>query len=414
MEKPSSVVVIGAGIVGAATGYRLARAGYQVTIIDKGTPGSGTSHGNAGGIVPGAMPLGTVSALKSLPRRLMDPNSALAIRWGDFPHLLPWLARFIGQCTPSRAEANSIALYALTSRSPEAWRELSRGTAAETLFRPRGWLKVFESEQNLITGTAELRDVLDRRGGPYDILDQDALRQYEPSLSTRFTHGFLQPDGICCVNPRRLTETMVAEATARGATFEQAEVADIETSEDGPRVILADGRAINADRVVVAAGVLSNRLSRKLGTDVPLRAERGYHLMFDTPSEQPHAPIVWGETDVVICPMEAGLRVTSMVELSHPDSPPNYQLIERKAAMARAMLPSLGDAEPREKWMGCRPSLPDSRPVIGASEKDPRVLLAFGHNHYGLTLSAITAELVQCLIEETEPPVPLLPYRAIR
>lgn len=409
----SNVTIIGAGIVGAATALTLARAGHKVTIVDKGAPGGGTSHGNAGGIVPGVCPLGTPAALRGAPAQLMDPDSALAVRWRELPRLIPWFARLIAQSTPARVEANSIAFSALTAAAPEAWRKLVKGSRAEELLRPRGWLKVYDTD-NGFAATADLRAMQERRGINCDILDRDGLRQYEPALSDRFTRGILLTDGLFCINPRRMAETLVAEALDRGAEFIQAAVSDIERTEAGPRMLLSDGRRIASDKLVLAAGALSNRLSKRVGSDVPLQAERGYHVMFDTPPEQTNGPVVWGERNVVICPMETGLRLTSIAEFASPEAPPDYARIERLSHLAGEMLPALGDTQPRERWMGCRPSLPDSLPVIGPSDGDPNVILAFGHNHYGLTLSAITAQLVGSLVEGAEPSLSLLPYRAAR
>lgn len=406
------VAVIGAGIVGTAAALQLARDGQRVTLLDRGAPGGATSHGNAGGIVPSSVPMATPGTLRSVPGMLLDPDAPLSVRWRNLPELLPWFARFVAECAPGRLERNSQALWALTSQTPGAWRDFIKGTSAEDLMIPRGWLKVYETDSGFQHTAAE-RELATRRGAAVALLDQAELRQLEPALAPIFRHGVLLTDGLFCRNPRRLVECLASDVSRYGGTFLQADVADVRPGESEIEIQLRDGTSLRADKVVISAGVFSRALALRTGLGIPLAAERGYHIMLDAPGQPTNGPIVWGEKGFVLCPMETGMRVTSQAEFASIGAPPDYRRIERTVHHATRMLPGLSGTI-RERWMGHRPSTPDTLPVIGPSPLDDRILFAFGHSHYGLTLAAVTAGLVSDLVALRDPRTALEAYRAVR
>jgi len=409
---PRAIAVVGAGIVGVSAALHLQRDGHRVLLIDRSGPGSGTSFGNAGGVVSSScVPLSTPGILWKVPRMLLDPVGPLVVRWRYLPRLLPWLIRFVRESAPARVEANSRAIAALGERSLEAWREVARLADAEDLLRPLGWLKVFETDAGF-AGTALDREIMDRRGHRYELLGADEIRQLEPALAPSFKHAYYQPDCAFVTNPKRAVEALAAAFVAAGGRIERAEVTGFDLAAAQRRLLTANG-ALEADLLVLAAGAWSRGLAARLGARVPLDTERGYHIMLPTPEPNLRRPVLWGEKGFVLGPMEEGVRLNSQVELAGLDAPPDFRRIRSLLPLARRMLPSLVPDE-RSAWLGFRPSLPDSRPVIGPSPRHRDVWLAFGHHHLGLTHGPVTGRIVADLVAGRDPGLDMTPYRADR
>lgn len=405
---PRDVAVIGAGIVGVSAALYLQRDGHRVTVIDPRPPGRGASFGNAGAIVTGSCaPEAMPGILKQVPGMMLDPLGPVTIRWRHLPRLAPWLVRFVAASRPARVEAISQALAALVTRAGAPWRDLTRQASAEDWLRPVGWLKVYDTDAGFAATRAQ-RDLFDRRGIAHEVLTGDALRQLEPALAPIFKHGWFQPGADYVTNPGRVVQRMAAAFVAAGGRIEQAAVTGLDMAAR-PRRILTDGGGETADIVVLAAGAWSRGLARQLGAKVPLDTERGYHLMLPHPEPNLRRPTVWGEKSFVLGPMEEGLRLNSQVEFAGLAAPPDYRRIRSLLPLARTMLPSL-EPEEQSVWLGCRPSMPDSLPVIGWSPRDRDAVLAFGHGHLGLTLGPLTGRLVADMVAGRDPGFDLAPY----
>ncbi|RWE18441.1 MAG: FAD-binding oxidoreductase, partial [Mesorhizobium sp.] len=250
-------------------------------------------------------------------------------------------------------------------------------------------------------------------GQALDVLDNSAVHDLEPHLARIFCRGVLQPDSRFVSNPKRLIESCVRHVLERGGELHQAEVTRIETHGE-ECTIRTDQGAHTFDSVVIACGAWSGPICRSLGISVPLESERGYHLMLPQPAQTLRRPTLWAEHYIYLCPMEEGLRMTAGVEYAGRDAPPDFSRAYRLLRHARDMLPSL-TGEPQGEWLGLRPSLPDSLPVIGTAPGNPNVILAFGHNHYGLTLGPATGQVVADLVAGREPSLdlePLAPNRS--
>ena len=408
------VLVLGAGVVGCATALTLARRGYRVTLLDRDGPGSGASHGNAGAVAPLAGPQAMPGLPLKVPGMLLNPTGPLTIRPTQFVKALPWFLRFILESMPIRAEANSIALYALTGRAAPAWKELARGTPGESLLRDVGWLKVFSTDAGF-QGFAKDIAFMARRGAPHDILTEDDIRQMEPNLAPIFKHGVFQPDGLCVRNPRRLVEGLAEAARALGAEFLQEDARSLTLDTDGMPVLTTDKGEHRPDRIVLSAGAFSKKFAKTLGANPLLEAERGYHAMFDTPDKSLSRSVYWVENSLVVSPMETGVRMTTQAEFGGLDAPPSYARLERMIPNAKALLPSL-NITVRETWMGRRPSTPDSVPYLCQSPDSDRVFFNFGHQHLGLTMAAISARVLADMMDgrPTEVDETVQAYRALR
>ena len=408
-----TIAVVGAGVVGASVSLFLQRDGHRVILLDRSGPAAGASFGNAGAIVNGSCaPTAMPGIVGDVVRMVLQPLPPLSIRPAYFPRILPWLLRFVA--ASRRSHVNRIAgdLHALTAGAVTAWRELAAGTPVDRLLATGGWLKVYENNRGF-AATATARELLDAVGTPYELLEAGDIQDLEPHLAPIYTHGIWQKDGLRIINPGQLVTDMVNLLVAGGGSFELGDVRGIEPGESSVTVRLAD-KSLSADRVIVAAGAWSRPLAAMLGDHVPLDTERGYHMMLPPGTEGLLGrPVLNATHSFVLSPMETGLRMTSQVELAGVDAPPDYRRIRSLLPEARRMLPAV-EATEASVWMGCRPSLPDSLPVIGCSMRSPNVLYAFGHQHLGMTLGPVTGKLIADLVAGRSTSLDLAPYRPDR
>lgn len=408
-----SIVVVGAGIVGASTALALQRDGHKVTLVDREAPCAGASLGNAGVIVnafcaPTAMPGIAIDAL----RMLGQPLGSLSIRPAYLPTILPWLVRFVLESRRSRVTENARNLHALTCRSNLGWRQLTHNTRLAELIHDGGWLTVYESERSFAKSSDE-RELNDANNVPYEILSAADIQDLEPNLAPIFQHGIFDRDCLWISNPERMVLSMVDMLIAQGGTYKAFDVQSLDMR--GPQVVLKNTSAsMSAEKIVIAAGAWSKPLARQAGNNLPLDTERGYHLMLPVgDSRLLNRPVLSAEYNCVLAPMESGLRLTGHDELAGVDAAPDYRHIRKLLPVAKKILPGI-DATEQSVWMGCRPSLPDSLPVIGYARRSPNILYAFGHQHLGMTLGPATGFIIADLVAGRDPGIDLTPYRPER
>jgi glycine/D-amino acid oxidase-like deaminating enzyme len=406
-------IIIGAGVIGAATALALQKDGHDVTLIDRSAPCSGASFGNAGAIVNGSCaPTAMPGILFDALRLMAQPDSPISIRPAYLHRSLPWLFRFILQSRKSAVNENAKNLYGLSRQAVASWQNLVEQTELASMFRSTGWLEVYESERTF-AGTRAAMDLLDKLGTPYDVLDASQIHDLEPNLAPIFTHGFYQKDSLSITNPGRLVKGMVDLFTSRGGAYRQFAVDHISVQCNDIQ-LKGHSESLSADKVVVATGSWSRNLASQLGDKVPLETERGYHLMLPESAQTLlRRPVLNGGKLFVLSPMETGLRMTAQSELGGLDIAADYRNIRKLLPHAKRMLPAI-DIREESAWMGFRPSLPDSLPVLGFSENSRNIVYAFGHQHLGMTLAAISARIVADLFANREPPVPMAPYRPNR
>jgi D-amino-acid dehydrogenase len=411
---PRHVAVIGAGIVGVCAALYLQRDGRRVTLVDRAGPGEGTSKGNASVIAAeSCVPVATPGILKRVPAMLLDPLGPLALRWGYLPKLAPWLWQFVRASSPRRVEEISIALRALLVHAVDAYGPLVKSAGVEDMIRRTGWLCVYETD-------AKFRAVQDdlalqrRRGVEFQILPAEEIRQIEPSLAPIYRRGIFFPENAYVTDNFRLVQALAESFVRAGGRLLREEATGFEFDAAGhPSAVVTGAGRHAADAVVIAAGAWSRALCRRLGQDPLLDTERGYHMMYPNPGVRPRLPIYSGEYSFVATPLEGGLRLAGTVELGGLDAPPDYARARIIAERGRRMLPGLNESG-GVPWMGFRPSMPDSLPVIGRSDKHPNAYFAFGHGHLGLTLGAITGRVLAELAGGRDPGLDLHPYRIDR
>jgi len=399
--KYNGVVVIGAGVVGACTALMLQRYGHAVTIIDPKPPGEGASFGNAGcfnasSIVPMSMP----GLWKDVPAWLLDPLGPLSLRWSYLPKIMPWLKLFMQSGRPDKIAAQASALRGLLQPTLELMTSLAKEAGAEGLIRHQGHLCVYRTEKGFRKdqGGWTLRQ---ENGIKLRILAQRALKEFDPSLAPHYIRGvFLEENGHT-INPSKLVKRLVEQVVRNGGSFIAASAQTIILDGHQVRAIGTSVGEISADCVVVAAGAHSKALADQMGDKVMLDTERGYHLMIRDPEVKPTVPTTEAEGKFIVNAMEDGLRLAGTVELGGLDLPPDWRRARILLKNARKMLPGLAAEYPEARltqWMGFRPSMPDSLPVIGPSKRSPKVLYGFGHGHVGMTAAPMTAKILAASI----------------
>jgi glycine/D-amino acid oxidase-like deaminating enzyme len=392
----TDIAVVGAGIIGLAAAFRLAVAGREVVVIDPNEPGSGASWGNAGTLAPYACtPVGNPDVLRNLPSLLFNAESPLAIRLAALPILAPWLSRFVRQSLPAAARRNGLALAGLLREAMPAWRDLADQAHVSDLFRQEGCLYLYREKMPAKDAEwgARLRDEM---GVGQNRLTAAEVAEMEPALPP-MAGGLFFPDAAHIKDPAALTKRMAAEAELRGASFQRARVERLAPQGDGTIRLTCGDRIMDAHTVVLAAGAWSRSLALQVGEKIPLDTERGYHVEFDMDSPLIKRPVSPIDLGFYLTPMPGRLRVAGTVELgglAAPVNPSRIALLERGA---RKLFPNLGPVS--GQWLGFRPSLPDSLPVIGRSRHCENVIHAFGHGHLGMTLAGITSQAVAGLIE---------------
>jgi D-amino-acid dehydrogenase len=407
------VAVIGAGVVGLACASYLQMQGQRVTLIDPRAPGEYCSFGNAGCFSRGScVPLGLPGIWKQVPGWLLDRNGPLHIPLRYVPYVAPWLWRFQRSTSMARVNAIADALHALLTVTLDKWRPLAARAGVPELIRQDGYAFAYESEAGF-AADAPGREIRRRHGVAIDVLTGAEIREYDPVLSPGITHLVRLPEQGHCPNPLRLSRALARRLHDGGATFVQASATGFDIVDGNVARVITDASAVETDAVVVAAGAHSKALSAQLGSAVPLETERGYHLMVASPSVLPRAPVASGERKYFVTPMEDGLRIAGTVELAGLDAPPNYARADALLGHARRLLPGL-DGTAVSRWMGHRPSLPDSLPVIGRAVRTSNAWLAFGHGHVGLTAAAPTGEIIADLIAGRTPFLDIRPFSADR
>lgn len=412
------VVVIGAGFVGACIALELRKAGWPVVLVDRDEPGMGASFGNSGAISPGSVaPVGMPGIVSSVPGMLLDREGALRLPLGYLPKAVPWLLQFIEASRPARVRAIAAQLAQIHEGALTAHRDLTREVGVPDLFLQRGHLHLYSnvSARDADSAGWALRE---QYGYAFESVDREAIRALEPNVSARYTAGVFVADHATIRHPHRYLKAIVSAFVEHGGTVCRMDVRRLEQRADGWTVVGASAAhsasahsgadstrvglspdMLLASQVVVAAGAWSRGLLDPLGLRLPLESQRGYHLQFADAGALISRTVVLVEHKVFVTPMEPGLRVGGMVEIGGLERPPDpacYGILRRvvndafDSAEQQAML----ERSSCSQWMGHRPCMPDSVPIIGPAPGHSGLWLAIGHGHLGVTNSVGTGRTI--------------------
>jgi D-amino-acid dehydrogenase len=391
----TDIAIIGGGVIGLAIALRLRADGREVVVVEPNEPGSSASYGNAGTIADYAIiPVGTPSVLWNFLSLLLDADSPLAIRKAALPTLFPWLARFAYESFPHRYRDNARRIADLLSDASSAWTDLAAEIGASSLLTAKGCLYLYHTSKAFRAAASDI-ELRRSYGVSQELLSANDVLRLEPRLPRFEGGGLFFPKAINFTDPGQVMVLLSAAVRRAGADFIKAAATCIAREPDSVRVAALPFE-VRARTVVIAAGAHSRNLAVLAGDSVQLDTERGYHVEFDmadSPISRPVCPVAQG---FYLCPMRGRLRVAGMVELGGLAAPPDPRLLQALATNARRIFPELG--APSRTWLGFRPSMPDSVPVIRPSKGGRDVILAFGHGHIGLTLAPRTARLVSAML----------------
>jgi glycine/D-amino acid oxidase-like deaminating enzyme len=395
---PLSVAVVGAGIVGLSIALELQRRGHNVTVFDRDTPMNGCSSGNAGylseaNIFPPAAP----DMLKQLPKLMLDSDGPLVIKPTYAPRMMSWGWHALAAVKADIRSSITQTLADLTADAYEAIHDLAKHANASHLLSRDGGLVAFKTQQALEAKCASL-PIFEAHGIAVDRLDRTAIHDAEPALAADIVGGLLFRNSGRCSNPRQLGLRYAEHLLGHGARLIQDGVEAVDPDAEGGVWVRSTFQSIRYDRVVVCAGFWSKALIQPYVSKIPLASERGYHLMLPIPGIRLRRPVVFGEPHFAATPMDDGMRLAGTAEFASADAPPNAERATMLLRLAQQYLVGL-DGRDGQPWMGVRPSLPDGLPAVGVIPAHPSIQYAFGHAHNGLTLSAVTAQLVASQIE---------------
>ena len=408
-------IVVGAGIVGIACALQLRLAGCPVTLLDRGEPACETSFGNAGAFaVSDVIPLAEPGVLAKVPGWLLNPLGPLAVRWRYLPALLPWLARFVANSRPARVAALTSHLAALLNRVNDDYAALIEQAGVGYLWRRHGALTLYRSESEFQAAAAawqskRVHGVLWRK------LTRAELAAKAPQIAPVWQVAVEVPTWSHVDDPYLFSRGLFDAFVQAGGRFVRDEALSIGHNAQG-RVAIKTARSgeLAAENAVVACGIWSDRFLRQYRYRVPLESERGYHVTLPNAGVPLHHFIECASEHFVILPMAGGgLRLAGTVELAHRDAPPDWRRAHILVERAQRIL-GLFDTSDMSVWMGNRPSVPDTLPVIGPAPDVPGLYFATGHGHLGLTLAATTGALLTEQICRREASLDLTPYRLTR
>ena len=413
----AEVVVVGAGLIGAACALRLAAEGRDVLLLDAEPPGQGASFGNAGHIATEQVfPLASAEVIRASWRYLLDANSPLRLRAAYLLPILPWLARFVWAARPSAFARGVEALMTLQQTASADLRAVLAQADLGHLLHMDGHFRVWESTAGAQTAQSQAA-VLRSYGIPTEVLSAAAIHAAAPALNASVNGAVLYPNTGHVGDPYALCLGLVSAMQRAGGRVHQARVQRIAQEGVGPVTLtLEQGTPLRCRKIVLCTGAWSKPLAASLGYRVPLDTERGYHITLDWQGSSGlnavprirHA-IASTERNVIMTPMTMGLRMTGTVEFGGLQLPPDPHRFALLRKQVEALLPGV-KADQASTWMGFRPSLPDHLPVMCAAPRHRGVFFAFGHQHLGLTLSGVTARLVADMVHGRKPTIDMTPY----
>lgn len=411
------IAVVGAGIVGVNCALALQMAGYQVTLIDKEGVGEGCSKGNAGHFATEQVfPLADPALLLQLPKMLCDPLGPVALSPMHFIKAIPWFFQFFNNMGKGKRVKNSAALKMLNNKAIEYYKPLLEAANAQHLLISNGSLLVFENKD--FKDVVAMQKHYLQAGITVELLDKAQAHALEPKLNKNINYALFFTDVGHTGDPYTICLVLAEYASSLGMEFRQLSVETITHNQSGV-VINKSTDNLEFDRCVVATGAWSKALLKRLGYRLPIEAERGYSLTINMEEHETpllSRPVASAERKFIITPMESKLRLSGTVEYAGLQAKANDKradMLLKNAEFVLSHLPEQAFTKNdtnKERWMGCRPSLPDSLPVICQAPQHQNIFFSLGHQHLGLTQGAITGKLIQQLVSGETTDIDVTPF----
>ena len=411
MNTKIKVGIVGAGIQGISNALFLQKKGFEVTIFDRDNPGSPVaSYGNAGHFSPYAsVPVNRPDILSDIPAMLLSSTGPLALKWNYVPKMIPWALQFIKNCTSKKMMHTATNMHQILDLALPAYDEIFEEIDLEGLVEKKGILYIW-NDQNLKSRELEI-EVRNKLGVDQQVLTPKEIHDLEPNIKPIYYGGVYYQNGRHARNPKKILLKLFDLFLKKGGKFNKVNIKDINFDEEKP-VFKTETQSYIFDKVVIACGALSKKLTDNLNEKIPLDTERGYHVHFKGCDDLLSRPVIFQNRGFGITPMEQGLRVVGTVEFGGLDNPLSKSRVKNLIKNAKYMLGDLPEHE--DEWLGFRPSLPDFLPVMGPSKNHKNVFYCFGHHHLGWTLGPISGKIISGMIANENTNLDLKPYSSLR
>ena len=412
MEKKIKIGIIGAGIQGVCTGLFLQKKGFSVTLFDREDPGSAAaSYGNAGHFSPYAsVPVNRPDILIDVPAMLLSSTGPLALRWNYVPKMIPWFLKFFKNCTKKNMMHTAKYMHQILDLALPAYDELFEDVDISDLVENKGIMYIW-NDQNLKSRELEI-NIRNEIGAEQQLLNKHEIHDLEPNIKKIYHAGVFYKKARHAKNPGKIWVRLFENFIKNGGKFLRLEIKDLNFDDSKP-VIRSETQRFIFDKLVIACGAFSKKLTDKLHENIPLDTERGYHIHFKDCEHLISRPVVFQNRGFGMTPMEQGLRVVGTVEFGGLKNKLSKGRIKNLVNNAKFLLDGLPEHH-EDEWLGFRPTLPDYLPVIGSSKNYDNVYYSFGHHHLGWTLGAISGKIISKMISEERTNLDLQPYSSLR
>ena len=402
--------IIGAGIQGVCNALFLQKKGFDVTLFDRDEPGNAASYGNAGHFSPYAsVPLNRPDILTDVPSLLISSRGPLALKWNYVYKMLPWFMKFIQNCSQKKMMHTAKYMHQILNLSLTAYDELFDEIDLGGLIENKGILYVW-NDQNLKSRELEI-NIRKELGVKQQVLNKKEISDLEPNLKPFYHGGVFYDYARHARNPKKILLKLFENFVNKGGKFLKLNINNLDFDETNP-VLRSENKRYKFDKLIIACGAFSKKLTDKLHEKIPLDTERGYHIHFKDFDHLISRPIVYSNRGFGMSPMDQGLRVVGTVEFGGLDNVLTKNRIKNLILNSKEMLDGL--PEHKDEWLGFRPTLPDFLPVIGPSKNYENVYYCFGHHHLGWTLGAISGKIIANMISKENTNLNLEPYSSLR
>ena len=410
MSNIIKVGIVGAGIQGVCSALFLQKKGYQVTLFDRDEPGNAASYGNAGHFSPYAsVPLNRPDIVTDIPAMLISSRGPLALKWNYVPKMIPWFAKFLLNCTKKKMMHTAKNMHQILDLALPAFDELFDEINLEGLVESNGILYVW-TDQSLKSRELENK-IREELGVRQQLVNPKEIHDLEPNLKPFYHGGVFYDNARHAKNPKKILIKLFENFLEKGGKFLKLNINYIDFDEEKP-VLRSEAQRFIFDKLIIACGAFSKKLTDQLHENIPLDTERGYHVHFKGSENLISRPVVHANRGFAMTPMEQGLRVVGTVEFGGLKNPLSKSRVKNLILNAKDMLD--GIPEHKDEWLGFRPSLPDFLPIIGPSKNYKNVFYSFGHHHLGWTLGAISGKIIANIIAKENTNLDLKPYNSLR
>ena len=411
-NSSSHIGVIGAGIQGLCISLCLIKKGFKVTLIDRDELGKNSaSYGNAGHFSPYAsVPINRPDVLLDVPSMLLSSTGPLALKWNYAFKMVPWFLKFIKNCSRKNMMHTAKYMHQILDLALPAYDELFEKIDISGLVESRGII-YFWTNKDLKSRELEI-NIRNELGIKQQLLTPHEIHDLEPHIKQIYHGGVLYPNARHTRNPKKILLKLFNSFLKKGGRFERQNVQKISFTPDNKPVVKTDLDFYTFNKLVVACGAFSKKLTDQVDEKIPLDTERGYHVHFKGHDHLLSRPVIFLNRGFGITPMEQGLRAVGTVEFGGLDNPPSKKRIMNLVNSTKYLFPELEKHE--DEWLGFRPTLPDFLPVIGPSKNHKNLFYSFGHHHLGWTLGAISGKIIAGMIAKENTNLDLSPYSSLR